>query len=141
MHILIYYSKATRLMKKADLDLLLEESCSWNAVHGLTGILAYIEGTSENHKEARFMHVLEGAEEELNIVFEKIKCDSRHHQIVLLKKEHINTRTFSQCSIKHEHIDLSANLNLKAFFNLDNQLLQSEAFKGSDAALDFLKSF
>lgn len=141
MYSIIYYSKATHLMQEGDLELLLEESRAWNAAHGITGLLAYIEGTSNVREEARFMQDLEGTEEEVNRIFEKIKNDPRHHHIVVLKSEHIKQRDFSDWTMKYEYIDLSVKLHLHGFFLLDQKLLQSEEFKKADAALNFLKSF
>jgi len=141
MYNIIYYSKATQLMLEGDLELLLEESRAWNAAHGITGLLAYIEGTSDVREEARFMQVLEGTEEEVKRIFIKIRQDSRHHHITVLKNEPMEYRSFKDWTMKFETVDLSTNLHFKAFFLLDDQLLKSEEFKRSDTALNLLKSF
>lgn len=128
-------------MQDGDLELLLEESRAWNAAHGITGLLAYVEGISSAHEEARFMQSLEGSKEEVIRIFEKIRNDSRHHDIVILKKGSIEHRNFSEWTMKYEKINLSVNLNLQAFFSLDDRLLQSDDFKNADVALNLLKSF
>ena len=141
MFILIYYSKAAYQMLQGDLDLLLIESRAWNTEHGITGVLAYIEGRPYLENEARFMQVLEGTEEEVKKIFKKIQLDPRHCNIIVLKTGSINARNFNDWVMKFEQIDLSANLNLQGFFKLDNDVLKSEEFRESDFALNFLKSF
>ncbi|GGH09953.1 BLUF domain-containing protein [Mucilaginibacter phyllosphaerae] len=141
LYYLIYFSTATKLMQKSDLEQLLTESRTWNESHGLTGMLAYIEGSVNGRVEARFMQVLEGKQEEVQWIFNKIKKDARHTQVTLLKEADLKERRFNNWSMKFENVDLDAHPDLISFFHMEKEVLESDEFKNSDIALDFLKAF
>ena len=83
---LIYSSVARELFSREALSDLLTVARLHNDRHGITGILLYSKGD--------FFQVLEGEEEQINVLFEKINKDMRHHRIVLIIKESIPERAF-----------------------------------------------
>jgi hypothetical protein len=79
------------LFSDQDLVQLLQKSCEKNARLGLTGMLLY--------KDGNFMQVLEGPEKTVGEVYATILNDSRHHGAILLLKERIEDRKFSNWSM------------------------------------------
>jgi len=128
-------------MRKEELAPLLEHSTTANKKPCITGLLAYIEGKGQEQTEARFMHVLEGEKSDVQYVFNNMLHDPRHYDIVLHKQGQLSERRFNNWSIAFEQIILSENPDLSLFFNLNETILQSDAFKHSDAAMDFLMAF
>lgn len=141
LYSLIYFSTCTRLMKHEDLKVLLDQSAKFNKENDLTGMLLYVEGRSVKHTEGRFMEVLEGSRFVVQRIFSKIKADQRHRDIVILKEEPINNRSFRLWNVGFEILDLDSDSRLKEFFQLDSQVLKSDEFRATNGPLLFLKSF
>lgn len=88
-----------------DLLEILTVSRQYNEDAGITGILFYCEGS--------FMQLLEGDENEVRRLFEKIKTDPRHREIHLISTLHSPDRwmegwsmAFSYCVDKEELKDV-----------------------------------
>lgn len=141
IYYLIYLSDTVNIPSREELNQLLTESRSLNEEHGLTGILVYIEGRYLTHSCGRFMQVLEGSRFVVERVFDKIKRDDRHDNIIVLKRGTIEKRNFNSWHMGFEIFSLEENSNLEGFFHFNQDLLESEEFVASDAPLDFLKSF
>jgi hypothetical protein len=85
---LVYVSVATKDMTADDLLALLAQSRSFNKENGLTGLLLY--------KERFFIQVLEGEERIIDSLFERIKVDTRHFNVLLILKKPIIARNFEE---------------------------------------------
>jgi hypothetical protein len=85
---LVYVSVATKEMTADDLLSLLEQSRTFNKENGLTGLLLY--------KERFFIQVLEGEESIIDALFERIKVDTRHFNVLLILKKPIIARNFEE---------------------------------------------
>jgi hypothetical protein len=85
---LVYVSVATKEMTADDLLALLEQSRTFNKENGLTGLLLY--------KERFFIQVLEGEESIIDSLFERIKVDARHFNVLLILKKPIIARNFEE---------------------------------------------
>jgi hypothetical protein len=85
---LVYVSVATKDMTADDLLSLLEKSRAFNKENGLTGLLLY--------KERFFIQVLEGDESIIDSLFERIKVDTRHFNVLLILKKPIIARNFEE---------------------------------------------
>ncbi len=94
---LVYISQTAKPFSSEDLLSLLRECRRNNAKLGLTGVLLY--------SNECFIQVLEGKEEVINNIYEKIKKDPRHKNVVELKREYIKERQFDQWSMGFEEID------------------------------------
>ena len=70
---LLYHSRATAPLGEAELLQLLTWSRTYNAAHGITGLLLYSEGY--------FVQVLEGEEAAVTDVYAHIQRDPRHAQV------------------------------------------------------------
>jgi hypothetical protein len=86
---LLYASRAVDSIDSEMLDEIVQESREHNPEHGITGMLcSYVDGNS-------FLQVLEGGREEVNRLYNKIVCDERHTDVVLLDYEEISERRFA----------------------------------------------
>ncbi len=141
MHSLIYISVAPKVVAEETLFEILEQSRISNKARDITGCLAYIEGTIKGEYHCRFIQILEGPESEVISLFDKIKQDSRHTDVSLIKAGVIEKRNFGSWEMGFEKINLSSNSSLKGFFNLDPEILASEGDINNNMLLDFMKSF
>jgi len=118
VHCLIYRSHATTLFERPELDQLLEQARSNNALADITGCLLYGGGN--------FLQLLEGPLEHVQATFGKIQRDDRHRELQVLLDAERSHRTF--------------NAWWMAFFNLhaDTPIPErlEQEFGASIAALD-----
>jgi hypothetical protein len=141
---LIYFSKASGLMPEQSLQQILNESRRGNTDHQLTGMLVYVEGKfltgdqNNDHPvlEGRFMQVLEGKEADVKEIFEKIRLDHRHMDLVVLKQGPIAERSFKNWDMGFKHLDHPD--DLAGFINLNDW---QQPILDDNQALNFLKSF
>lgn len=99
---LVYKSVANSL-SPAQIDEILVESRNFNGKHDITGCLIYHDGF--------FIQYLEGNVDIVSELFEKIRVDARHYEVILLSKGSIYTREFDTWSMAY----LSNNLPNEAF--------------------------
>lgn len=83
-------SKSTQLL--IDLRNILTEARDFNVQYGITGVLYYADGY--------FFQCMEGSEQNLANLLEKLQQDSRHHQIQLFESRQIESRSFAEWSMK-----------------------------------------
>lgn len=88
MHQIAYFSCANHILDPEELSQILDESRSWNADHGLTGLLLYRDGN--------FLQVLEGEEADVREIFTKISRDPRHKNIIVVLDEEVEERFFPE---------------------------------------------
>ncbi len=86
-----YISSSTRPMSVEDLKSLLAECRAYNREHGITGMLLYYNST--------FMQVLEGEEDEIDSLIERIRKDSRHTEVKLIDRRSIEQREYGDWSM------------------------------------------
>ena len=89
----IYASTGRDLFTEKKLNTLLEESRSANLKIGITGLLAY--------KDGNFMQSLEGQEQKVIELMQKISRDTRHFGIILMCKGFVERREFSNWSMAY----------------------------------------
>ncbi len=83
---LIYLSSETESFNEHELLTILEESINNNKRRGVTGVLLYSGGN--------FIQLLEGPREEVESLFQVVKKDKRHTNIIRLLAEYSDTRDF-----------------------------------------------
>lgn len=121
---LMYASRAAAPIDADMLGGILEQSRAHNLEHGITGVLcSYEEGNG-------FLQVLEGSREEINRLYNKIVCDERHTDVVLLDYGEIGERRFA--SWRMGRVDLgrvnpSTLLRYSELPRLDPSRLSAEA--------------
>lgn len=101
---IIYVSTSVRLLSDDELMDILKISRENNSVSDVTGLLLY--------KGGNFMQVLEGPEDVVNVLYEKIKTDPRHMGVSTISTEQIQARQFHAWEM--------------AFQNLDNPAIKNE---------------
>jgi len=102
---LIYVSTSVKLLNDEELLDILKISRENNSSKDVTGLLLY--------KGGNFMQVLEGPEEVVEALYEKIKADPRHKDVNVLSREQISNRQFPAWEM--------------AFQNLDNPEIKNES--------------
>ena len=76
---LVYISTASSLLTEEELTNILTRSRQKNSALGITGILLYFNGN--------IIQVLEGQQDQVARVYERIKRDPRHNQLIELYKK------------------------------------------------------
>ncbi|HKL35931.1 MAG TPA: BLUF domain-containing protein [Salegentibacter sp.] len=71
-----YVSTVNPALSESEIQAALDFSKDWNNNNNITGILLYSQGN--------FFQVLEGQEQLLKELFERIKLDERHHNIITI---------------------------------------------------------
>jgi hypothetical protein len=103
MYHLIYLSTARKLFTDNQLVELLTIAVKNNTIRNVTRFLIYVEGS--------FIQVLEGKKPDVELIFDKISNNNRHHQILVLDRSNIKKRNFETWSMgfnsfRHEELIL-----------------------------------
>jgi hypothetical protein len=88
---LMYASRAADSVNSDDLAAILKKSKTNNPPIGVTGVLCFSDGI--------FLQVLEGGRSPVSALYNKIACDPRHHDVVLLSYEEVSERSFAGWSM------------------------------------------
>jgi hypothetical protein len=88
---LAYVSVASHDMTDEELKKILETARAFNGSNHITGMLLY--------RDRYFIQVLEGDANAVMPLYEKIKHDPRHLNILMIDKRSIESRTFGQWSM------------------------------------------
>ena len=115
---LVYMSSATEAFTKDQLRELLKGSHRRNARAGITGLLLY--------KDGNFMQVLEGEEAAVRQLFEKIKQDARHHDIITLLQHSIPERQFPDASMAFRDLNSAESKAIPGYSEFLNTPLDGE---------------
>jgi hypothetical protein len=85
---IIYVSSAAWLLNDDELEALLVDAQTHNALHDITGVLIYGQGN--------FMQCIEGPVDAIELVFKRILTSRQHRDIITLMDEPIASRGFGQ---------------------------------------------
>lgn len=124
MFYVIYVSSAVQLMNDEALLSLLQQCRKKNAALGITGMLLY--------KQGNFMQLLEGEEEVVLELFDTIKKDSRHKDLITITTDNIADRSFEDWSMGFQNMDKTGafpNYNDYIEENLNIHAFQADALK------------
>jgi hypothetical protein len=94
---LVYISSATRPLSDADLEDLLGEARIRNRAFDITGMLIY--------DDASFIQVLEGGEEVVERLYQRIARDPRHRDLEVLLRGRLQARQFAGWSMGFQRLD------------------------------------
>ena len=97
LYTMVYKSDATTEMDRYELNALLHTARANNQSQGITGILLY----ADKH----FIQVLEGEEQVVVQLYEKIEKDTRHINLFKLMANNIDKRMFPDWSMAYKKID------------------------------------
>ena len=95
---LCYISTKRRDLLKSEINAIIETSKKRNAINGISGILIEYK----NH----FIQHIEGDAILIYELFEKIKLDSRHENVNLLKYSPLENRLFDNWNMAHRNLDI-----------------------------------
>lgn len=93
----VYYSEASRPFSEQELVDLLAQANRYNYSKGITGCLIYANG--------KFMQLLEGEESVVRALYEKIKKDPRHTNLVDLIEMLVNEKMFPDWGMAFKYVD------------------------------------
>lgn len=93
MQRIVYISTARKELGRAELDRIVVTSRRNNELVGVTGLL--VSGGR------RFLQTLEGPEEAVEQVFQRIEQDPRHFAVVILSRSPIDQRSFGSWAMGH----------------------------------------
>lgn len=109
---IIYVSSARKLLDGDDLRQLVFEAAAKNEKLGITGAIAYKDGS--------FMQVIEGDENRIEQIFSSIANDTRHHGIILIIDDNDEERHFPN---QHMTVFSSSDTPLVGEQNISTTLL------------------
>jgi hypothetical protein len=94
---LIYVSHAADGLKSSDLHDILNKAHQVNANLGITGLLLY--------KNKRFMQLIEGQEDTVRGLYQKILQDPRHRDLIVLQEDTEPERQFPEWSMAFRNLN------------------------------------
>ena len=97
MHQVIYRSKASRPLDQVELNALITKASQRNKVVNLTGLLLY--------RSQVFFQILEGDQNDIDTLYQKILKDPLHRDIELLYRSDIKERRFADWSMHLVNLD------------------------------------
>lgn len=111
-------SLQSRLMTRDEMDSMLFQIREKNKRLAITGLLLLIQG--------KFVQYIEGPEDQIDRVYEKIKTDPRHNELLLLDDGEIEERQFKDWSMAFKRIDDQVVQNIVGYkdLELDKLLLE-----------------
>ncbi len=140
MHYLVYVSQATKPMDVVELEAILDKSRKYNSGQGVTGMLIY--RYSPDTKSGHFIQMLEGDEQRVCALYDKIKRDKRHHTKIVLSEGETPDRLFGKWAMGFKNIDDKLLADLPGYVRLGEASFDAKAFANANArALEFLEFF
>jgi len=106
-----YMSHQSRVMSDEDINNLLFQIREKNKRLAITGLLLLIQG--------KFVQYIEGPKSEINSVYESIKVDPRHNELLLLDSGEIEERQFLDWSMAYKKINDSMVEDLTGYKDLE----------------------
>ena len=123
MYSLVYVSSATVAFPDAALRALLEQSRRDNAAREISGLLLY--------KGGNFMQLLEGEEQQVRSLYNKISLDRRHAGSLVLLQSHAQERMFPDWSMAFRDLNDPSVATLPGFSPYLNTDFNSAAFSAN----------
>ena len=83
---IVYVSTASEELDESDIKKILDYSKDWNNTHNVSGILLFSEGN--------FFQVIEGEGGTIESLFQNIKTDKRHKNLIKIFEKEINKEAY-----------------------------------------------
>ncbi len=128
---IVYYSEATKLFTEQEIIDLLTKANQYNSARGITGCLVYANN--------KFIQLLEGEHDKVVELYEKIKKDPRHNNILTVIEMSVSQKLFPNWGMGFKFSE-------KATFNTSGTIdcakwiyseFNSEASPGKEAIFNF----
>ncbi|RZK31621.1 MAG: BLUF domain-containing protein [Hymenobacter sp.] len=131
-HCIIYFSTSSWSFTSEDIQEILQQSRSWNAQVGITGVLLYMHG--------HIIQVLEGEKQAVVALFKRIEMDPRHKNVACVLNQSIAKRLFAQWRMGYETLTTQQFGQIRTMIDVD-QRLEIPAEENEPAILKTLKAF
>ena len=137
---IVYVSQATKAFSTDELAKLLEHSRDHNLDYEITGLLVY--RYNDDYERGNFLQVLEGSQEALDDVWNRISNDPKHHTIIVLEEGAQDARMFGDWSMGFRNVDENDLAKFPGFSELgSDEFWQNANKKALPNALTTLRSF
>ncbi len=136
MRQLVYVSRAVRTMEMADLQHILDGARHRNAEHNVTGVLFV--------KDKMFFQYLEGADRDVETIFQIIRRDRRHADLLVLVDESAERRRiFADWKMGFQHLSaVQSSIDPNAIVGENHGFESSLVLAtGSSVAADLVRAF
>jgi len=120
---MVYVSSASRLLDEAELNEILRVSRVNNRRDGISGMLLY--------KDGNIMQVLEGPEEKVAALVDKLQQDPRHYGLQVLLEDRIKQRQFDKWAMAFHQVDFSAKADSEGLSNFLDDEVAAAAFRSN----------
>jgi len=127
---IVYVSFSSEELSEAELQSLLKEVRSKNEQQQVTGLLL--------HNDGSFIQVIEGRQQTIRELFERIKKDSRHTNVVKLLEEPIKKRAFPDWSMGFRKISPEQSSAIPGFSNFMHEDNPVKTIQGSTRQVVYL---
>lgn len=127
---IVYVSFALRNLSEKELHDLLEEIRAKNHSRDVTGLLLY--------NDRSFIQVIEGGKKTIQHLFNTIKNDSRHTNVVKLLEEPIDKRAFPDWSMGFQRISNEQSSKIPGFSDFMQREKPAETIRGSTQQVVYL---
>ncbi|MFT6389447.1 MAG: hypothetical protein ACJAUP_002840 [Cellvibrionaceae bacterium] len=117
---LIYVCSASKEMTEDELLRLLEHARARNLKQNVTGMLLYAGGN--------FFQALEGEKSDVEEIYKAIESDERSKGHIVVEKEVINERTFSDWSMGFKHLTSQNKATIKGYTEFLDRQMKPEEF-------------
>ncbi len=133
MFTLVYVSTEMDHLSTHDLTLLLKQSREKNAHLEVTGMLLY--------KDGNFMQLLEGEKSVVLALYETIRNDRRHRNVITLYDNEVSVRHFSNWSMGFGNLNEEEAKKIPGYTPFLNAALVPENFSNPNTAQELLLLF
>jgi hypothetical protein len=117
---LIYVCSASKEMAEDELLRLLAHARARNLKQNVTGMLLYAGGN--------FFQALEGEKSDVEEIYKAIESDERNKGHIVVEKEVINERTFSDWSMGFKHLTSQNKATIKGYTEFLDRQMKPEEF-------------
>ncbi len=130
---LTYTSAATRLMSVAEIVEMVEQIRPKNERLGVTGLLLYSGGN--------VIQTLEGTPDAVDEVFDTIRTDSRHGEVLLVDRREIDERSFATWSMGFRNVSTREVTQLQDFGAFAREAVGRDLSPHAASAFELLEKF
>ncbi len=111
-HAIVYVSTVTQEMEHNEIKDLLENSKEWNNKNGITGLLLYSGGN--------FFQIIEGEKNLIAELFQDIKSDKRHRDIIQIFGKEIHKEAYD--GYDSDYVSEDSDIDQEQFQHYLNQI-------------------
>jgi hypothetical protein len=127
MHHIIYMSQVKRPLSPTTLIALLMQARALNEYRNITGALVYGDG--------QFIQVIEGEEESVNALYQRISQDKRHENVFKLADKAISERSFQEWTMAFQELSPAQFADLSGYVSPSELEQQLHAINATDKLL------